>query len=54
MPPALRRALTDSLASIRLTLKCLPMSRSQSMADIRAVQSRLLAMIAPVSPANER
>ena len=54
MPPASSRAATDSLASMRLTLKCLPMSRSQSMADISAVHSRLLTMMAAFGPSKSR
>ena len=42
MPGLASRARTDSRASIRLTGKCLPMSRRKSIADIGPVQSRLL------------
>ena len=41
---------TTSRASIRLTGKCLPMSRRKSSTDIGPVQSRLLTIRAALSP----
>ena len=52
--PASSRVLTTSRASIRLTGKCLPMSRRKSIVESVEVQSWLLTMVAALSPSKPR